>query len=1285
MAAGANSTIISVVGGGVIDKKDIAVMSANGGISVYETDKNIYVNAVKEEFINQRVINEFGGPVTQIINTAQPYLPGGTDIGQIQFLQSPGLGNAATKFDAVNELKFNPTTSALTVFGDVETTIGNVNIVNGNLFATNGEVSSDTLTVANTSTLERLSVSGVASFANTVNIGTSGTKRTLTVEGNIVADNLTISNSVTVTSNVSANNISVGNIVAANLFTGTITTNAQPNVTSVATTLTVGNLELYGNTNNVHVQAANDKPLIMGVYNTGTSANYDLTLTTTGNLILPVSSTGNAVLSEKTANGVLIITGVAGHEYHFDESGVANLADSVVANYFTGKFSLAANAQPNITSVGTLTGLTVGNATANTVFGNGTITSTDTIIANVIGNTTSNIVGNFANFANANISGNINVTSNVNTSDLVATGNVTISGNLYVQGNTNYVDVENLNVEDPIISLGGGANGTAASTDGDRGLWLRSSVSDKFMGWANASNGNANSVTTFVVASNASVTGNTVTVNTLGDIKANQFIGSFSGTSSANIVNGNSSVNVAANSNVVISANGVANVLTVTGTGANITGTANITGNLVAANVSGGNLVTANNFTGNLVDGTSKVSVATSSNITLTVASTDTLLVTSNSVIVTGTANISNNVIAPNFVGNLANGTSKIAITANGNITMTSGGVMIANANSAVFGVSGNITATGNITTTANVVATDFNGALSNGTSNVSIPAADGDVWITASGNNTMIITGIEVNVTGNLNVSDTLVTGNFTVANTFTIGNAITTAETTFALVNANVTTLNMAGAATAINIGASTGTLTVNNPTVVGSQTTQNLFNTVATTLNIGGEATTVSIGNTSGTTTIGNALAVIGNLSVVGGGLTTNATTFTVANTNATTVNIGGSATAITMGATTGTLTVNNPTVVGSQTTQNLFNTVATTLNIGGEADIKLSTSGKTTNVAGNLNVVGTTTISDDGNLYIKGGNIGEYLKANAANGQTIWANVNWSDLGTNDSTRGPTSIALGQGAAASANRVSIGENAGSGGGSGVFLGANAGTSGSIISGSIEINASGTGVTPTATQAGLYVKPVRNATSDNFTKSLVYDLATGEIGYSTAGATTALTAGTVTTAAQPNITSVGTLANLYVGAVANAVGFTANTGVFSGNGANLTNLTGANVTGQVPYANIANSVAGANVTGTVGSATTAGTVTTAAQGNITSLGILTGLGVNGTITASAVTANTGLFTGDGAGLSNINIANINNALTFTGPVTNNGVTLDAANVGTIDITINGTTYTLYAVPKP
>jgi hypothetical protein len=141
-------------------------------------------------------------------------------------------------------------------------------------------------------------------------------------------------------------------------------------------------------------------------------------------------------------------------------------------------------------------------------------------------------------------------------------------------------------------------------------------------------------------------------------------------------------------------------------------------------------------------------------------------------------------------------------------------------------------------------------------------------------------------------------------------------------------------------------------------------------------------------------------------------------------------------------------------------------------------------------------------------------------------------------------------------------------------------------------------------------------------------------------------ALVAGTVYTAAQPNITSVGTLTSLAVtgnasagnistGGVlsvtgnANVGNIGAAAGVFtsvSGNGSALSAITGANVTGQVGFAAVANSVAAANISGQVANALVAGTVYTAAQPNITSVGTLSSVAITGNATAGNVYANSG-----------------------------------------------------------
>jgi hypothetical protein len=134
-------------------------------------------------------------------------------------------------------------------------------------------------------------------------------------------------------------------------------------------------------------------------------------------------------------------------------------------------------------------------------------------------------------------------------------------------------------------------------------------------------------------------------------------------------------------------------------------------------------------------------------------------------------------------------------------------------------------------------------------------------------------------------------------------------------------------------------------------------------------------------------------------------------------------------------------------------------------------------------------------------------------------------------------------------------------------------------------------------------------------------------------------ASTAGTVTTNAQPNITSVGTLTSLIVTGNISGANLTGN---HYGNGTGLTSIPGANVTGFVPNANVANtafSVSASNISGTVNLANyatvansveaanisgtiTASTVSTAAQPNITSIGTLTSLTVSGNATFSSWT---------------------------------------------------------------
>ena len=97
--------------------------------------------------------------------------------------------------------------------------------------------------------------------------------------------------------------------------------------------------------------------------------------------------------------------------------------------------------------------------------------------------------------------------------------------------------------------------------------------------------------------------------------------------------------------------------------------------------------------------------------------------------------------------------------------------------------------------------------------------------------------------ILGTLNVGDGI--------NLFGNGNII--ASTTSASLFNTPLIVNAFANASTITLGRNIGTLTINNPTIVGNSSTQDLFNTFATTVNFAGAANTLNIGNPTGVATI------------------------------------------------------------------------------------------------------------------------------------------------------------------------------------------------------------------------------------------------------------------------------------------------------------------------------------------------------------------------------------------------------------------------------------------------
>jgi len=162
-----------------------------------------------------------------------------------------------------------------------------------------------------------------------------------------------------------------------------------------------------------------------------------------------------------------------------------------------------------------------------------------------------------------------------------------------------------------------------------------------------------------------------------------------------------------------------------------------------------------------------------------------------------------------------------------------------------------------------------------------------------------------------------------------------------------------------------------------------------------------------------------------------------------------------------------------------------------------------------------------------------------------------------------------------------------------------------------------------------------------------------------------------GTLSTAAQPNVTTVGTLTNLDVAG-------TLTVGTF-----NTTNFSGTIITPAQPYITSVGTldsldVSGALNVGTFNAINLGGTITTAAQPNITSVGVLSSLNVSGNLTAGSLTINTlnyvvASFSGtlNTAAQPNITSLGTLNILELSGPIT--GITTLTA------MDINGTILTV------
>ena len=312
--------------------------------------------------------------------------------------------------------------------------------------------------------------------------------------------------------------------------------------------------------------------------------------------------------------------------------------------------------------------------------------------------------------------------------------------------------------------------------------------------------------------------------------------------------NGNSNVNIpSANGNVNISAVGVANILVVTGTGANITGTANVSGNANVGNLGTAQVFASANITApqlisNVATGTAplivtsttqiaNMNVATAGSATsaTNAAAVQTNTSTTSTVYLAGVTSSSNGNSALNIVSGISANMANNAISATTFVGNLSGTVTTA--------AQGQITSLGTLTSlgvTGNTTSGNFVGRLANGNSNVNIPAIYGNVTVSVTGiSNVVVITNTGMNVAGTANVSgnanvgnlgtDTLIatTGNITTINSGLMKNS--TSNITIASAG-NVSTF-IGGNATAQLVVTETGANIPGTANIVGNANVGNL----------------------------------------------------------------------------------------------------------------------------------------------------------------------------------------------------------------------------------------------------------------------------------------------------------------------------------------------------------------------------------------------------------------------------------------------------------------------------
>ena len=566
-------------------------------------------------------------------------------------------------------------------------------------------------------------VTGVSSVSGNITGGNITTGGLITATGNIAGGNITTAGLITATGNITATaNVAGGNITTAGLIsaggniitgglisaTGNVTANYFLGNGACLTGVITSVANINNGSSNVRIDSAGGNIQA----NVGGTAN-----------IFTVASTGFYVSGVTSVSGT--VTGGG-----FSTSGTVSAGGNVTGgNITTGGLVTATG---NITSTANVAG---GNVIATTqVSAGGNVTGGNITTAGLV-TATGNITGGNINTGGLiTATGNITSTANVAGGNLVAVngvvgttltvgGDATIAGNLVVSGATSNVNVTNLNIQDPVISLGRGANNTPlSSNDGkDRGeqLWYYSGTEKSaFVGYKNITG-------KIIAAVDVTNAAEVITVNNYGTF----VVGNLEATlvsASGNVTGGNltSSANISAAGNISASYYfGNGSQLSGIAVDGNSFKTLSVVGN-VTGNATANSTLTASTTTGVLIpkagNGIVMIGNATTNNLLISVigstndgtafaANNDFGLVTQSlTQASTDLGLITSAVVGIYDLGSVGNGDTLLAVVTN-IIPIVDATLTLGNATNRWLSanISGNITSgnvlTGTITSTGNV------------------------------------------------------------------------------------------------------------------------------------------------------------------------------------------------------------------------------------------------------------------------------------------------------------------------------------------------------------------------------------------------------------------------------------------------------------------------------------------------------------------------------------------------------------------------------------------------------